>query len=244
MPDLMYFQYGAYQHPPGEVNLTRMEIIPRFNNRGQRFAALNRLHIVGEIQEIGQKDLSAKIAVLINAYVSNGFSAGWYESDGTPTRHFLDQNQANNMSGVRVFRREWPRGAGDEYATVRTFYIVLEALFYEPQSELMEFNEEIRAIGTGGPLWESIISTTGPVTSQILAQQTPQRLIQTGYVIGGAGYHVAVPSPLFPAWEHGPRRLQRPRQPRFYGKLHRGYRFDWRYDMEAPTAQTVAPNIL
>jgi len=257
MPDLMYFQWGSHIHPPGEVNLTKMEMQPIFSQRNDRWAVLKKLHLVGEIQFTPAEDAATagdidarqalfdtKITALRDAYATNYHNGGLYHSNGTPTKHALDTTQANNISGTRVAYRSWNRGAGDEYATVRTFYIILEALFDEADSGLYAYREQIRMNGTGGEHWQWVENPLLIPIKQTIARFTHQTIVQWGQIVGVNFWPLGnVPPPIYPQWEHQPHRTTEYEYPTWFGNAYRLYGYSWRYYMEAPLGQVAVPNL-
>jgi hypothetical protein len=253
----MYFRYGGYSHTPGEVNLEQFEVQPKTTVRGKRAEVTYRLHIRGELQFTPaeeaaitdsldrQQKMSVKINALLGAYNVDGFSGGLVMSDGTPTNHYLDQLQPNIISPVRVAYRSWPRGAGDEYVTARTYYIILEADFDESASNLYEFRETLLFSGLAGPAWEYVISQTGAPLQQQLAGLTTQTVIQSGLAVGSTGWPLGyLPPPLWPAAnEHQDRRRIVPGDPKFFGVSHRYYPLSWTYVFEFAAAQSGVPTL-
>lgn len=258
----MRFQIGGNLHPEHEVNVTKMEIQPVFSPRNDRVFSLKKIHIVGEIQLTPAENAAArdanplietanrqalfntKIGTLIDWYADNYQSAGLLHDDGSRTRHFLDNAAANNISGVRVLYRSWPRGEGDEYATVRTFYIILGALFDEADSQIYAYREEIDIIGTAATHWQWVENQTGAPEYQRIFNLTRQKIIQYGSIVGVSTWILGnVPPPLFPNWEHGDQRVQKYEYPKWHGNAYRLYGYRWTYHMEAPTGQVAIPNL-
>ena len=258
----MYFVYGTYQHPDHEVNLVKMEIQPIFSPRGDRFASWYKLHIIGEIQLTPTEDASArdpnpqteainrhtlfntKIKALIDAYADNYQSCGLIHDNGTQTKHYLSNAATNNISGNRVLYRSWNRGVGDEYATVRTFYIVLGALFDESDSGIYAYREEVELHGTGAGTWEWVNNQTGIPQQQPKFPFVHQTIRQYGSIVGVNTWALGnVPPPLYPQWEHQDRRVQKYEFPTWHGNQYRLYGYQWSYYMEAPTGQVAVPNL-
>lgn len=236
-----YFQYGSHVHPEGEVILTAYEVVPRYSDRGRRREAIYRMHIVGELIATGN-DLLPKIQQLIDAYSVDDVDAVLYMPDGTPTRHALYVNDPGNISGVHVTHRSWPKGDAAELCTTRSFYIRLEAVQVEPTSQLVWFQESIRTIGTTGPEWTLIPQASGPPIQQIIYQQTPQTIIQSGMCVGLQGYPLGfVPGPVLPALEHLNERVIEKISPHFRGRQFTDYGIRWAYKMSTPVAQDLYP---
>ena len=237
----MYFKYGDYTHPEAEVNLVRMEIIPQFTPRGRRWAVLYRLHCSGELIADGQDAIKAKIDTFVNAYSANGQAAGLYHSDGTPTRHFLPSG-GNNISRNRVAYRSWPRGAPDEYATARTYYVIIEGLFLEEDSQVYHWQETVQFHGNAGPQWRWHPTSTGQPIQQITSLVTTQRIVQWGSITGISLYPTGnLPPPILPQWEHEDLRDITYGAPKYFGNSYNQYPLRWRYVMETPPGFTAIP---
>lgn len=258
----MYFQYGNLVHPNAEVNLVKLEVQPVFSPRNDRFASLKKLHCVGEIQLTPAEDAAArdpnpvtermnrqalfhtKISTFIDAYANNYQDCGLLHDDGTPTRHYFVNGQANNISGNRVLYRSWNRGEGDEYSTVRTFYVVLGALFDESDSQIYAYSEEVEIHGTGATHWEWAESFTGQPQRQDIFGLTRQKILQYGSIVGVSAWALGnVPPPIYPNWEHGDRRVQKYEMPKWHGNRYRLFGYQWSYFMEAPTGVVAVPNL-
>lgn len=238
---MTYFQYGSYTHPRDEVVLSSMEIIPTFSARGRRTERLYRLHLVGNIVETGSA-LLTRIQEIANVYAFDFQDAGLYMDDGTLTPHKIPQNHPDNISGVRVAYRSWPVGDAAELATTRTFSIRLEATFREPTSEIVFFQESVRAIGDCGPRWVAIPQAVGPPVYRTIAQATTQMVIQSGIVVGYDAWPLPrVPSPYYPSFEHTDERIMELTGPRYRGNGFTDYTVRWSYRFELPQAYSTLP---
>ena len=194
----MYFQYGGYRHPDNEVHMVNFEYIPQFSSRGERWAVKYRMHIQGEIIAAGQSNIKQRIDDLINAYSIDNQTAALYHDDGTKTKHWLptgaDDILGNNLSGNWVEYRSWPSKGECEYATFRSFQIILSALFKDvsSQGQILQFRESVRYVGSGGPIRRWIYLNNGQPFQQITSLNTTQRIIQEGNAVGLDGWPSAV----------------------------------------------------
>jgi len=258
----MYYQYGSHTHPAGEVNLKRVEVTPIFSPRNDRAFALYKHHLVIELQHtaaenaaiaaetsiavrtaLRQSYLHAKIAQLADVYSQNYQSCGLFHDDGTPTRHYMP-NGGNNLSGNRVLFGAWDKDGGDEYATVRSAYVIVGGLFYEADSEIYNYREEIDIYGTAAASWEWVENQQLIPIQQQIFPYTRQTIIQYGAITGVSGWIIGnVPPPLFPNWEKGTRRVQKYECPQWQGNSYALYGYRWSYHMEAPTGQVAVPNL-
>ncbi len=241
----MYFKYGPHQHPDNEVNLTRMEIIPVMSRRNKRLYRILRLHLQGELKYAGQATLNTKIGELVDAYNKDRKGdAGLYHDDGTPTRHTIPTNRSDCLTGVLVRHRSWPIGAPAEYATTRTFSIVLEAWYDEAEPNLEYWQETIEHVGTTGPLWECQVRQVGPSVPRPQTQRTPMRIRQYGQALGFVTF-VPPPGSYWGASEHEDRRRVSYTTPNPQGNaFYAHYATEWSYIHSFPQATGSTPPIV
>jgi hypothetical protein len=240
----MYFKYGGYQHPDNEVHMVNFEVIPQYSERGEQWGITYRIHLSGEIIATGQSDINDAINTLVDAYDDNDKDAGLYHDDGSMTRHVLLQGDANNLTGNKIEYRSWPSKGPCEYATFRSFKIIIRATFRNVDSEILTYRESVRFIGTGGPMWRWIILPTGQPFQQQTADVTTQKIIQAGNVLALSGWPLAyVQPPLLPLFEHEERRLIHYHEPKWAGQTYIHYGISWVYYMEAPPGQSATPNL-
>jgi hypothetical protein len=227
----LHITYGSHSHPTAEANLVQFDAIERRSPRGHRIETTYRAHVVGELIYDGQGNLHPRIAELIAAYGIPNQSFTFRHDDGTPTSHRIpsDAEDPNNITGVRIIHRNWPKGDPAEYATLRTFYLVVEATFRDPEdgvvSPLVDFHQSVESVGIAGIRRRWIEYDVGSAEEQLVNQLTTQRLIQSGYAVGYSSWPTP-PGPLFPDNE--------------LTDLRR-VRTDWSYVMESPTFQTGEP---
>lgn len=236
----MYFRYGSYTHPAGEVNLARYLVREKKSNRGRRISLIHTMFLEGEICAYGQAAITARIEQLIDTYSVNYQDAALYQDDGQPTPHSLFNGRPDCISGVRVVQRSWPKGDGAEYATGRTFSITIEAEFDAAESQIIAYEESITIVGNCGPRIEVVELATGAPVLQVLNQKTAQRIIQSGSSIGYGGYVLPFGS-LYPTFEHVDRRIEKPGTPAFQGQGYRYYPFQWTYFHSLAIPQTPIP---
>jgi hypothetical protein len=238
----MYCVYGGHRHPDNEVNLVNFEVIPQYSERGTKYASLHRVHLQGELIYTGQENLSNAISGLINGYADNNQTFCMYRDDGTQTPHRLIQDHDDNLSGVKVVHRSWPKGDPAEYATTRTFSIVLQALYRDVESEILECRETLQFIGDGGPKWEWVKSPLGSHYQQTIFTGDTQKIIQSGRKVGLSGWPTKF-EPILPTWEHRELRQIRMMEPIFAGRQYRNYGIAWTYVMEPPPGISATPNL-
>ena len=244
--ELMQFKYGKFTHNRGEVNLVTMESIALKTKRNLTWAKKYIMHVSGELIYDGQTSLNTRIKELETAYSFNlvdkgaDDNAGLLHSDGTRTPHYFDNQDTTMASGIQVDYRSFPRGGPDEYATVRTFHVRLSAIYFDADSEILNWRETINLVGDGGPKWRWVVGwhPTNGTPYQVQQQITPwstQKLYQTGSITTLSSYAVGnVPQPLFPDYEHREQRVIAKMDPRWQGREHAFYTVNWRYVMESP----------
>ncbi len=205
-----YLKYGNYQHDQAEVAL----VISKdaiYSQSGVRSGWIERWDINGRLQpaDESQTGVIAALAVLENAYSTDGFDLGLYLDTGELTQHFIDSSAT--VGGTRVTRLpSYPTGEGAEGAVYRTYAITVEAEIPDLVSDpLLHSQESISWQGTGGPDWGLLQTLTGPPQPQTFAQFTPVRMFQRGTAVGNLAYPLAA-DPIWPLNELQPaRRIDR-----------------------------------
>lgn len=203
----------------------------------------NRATISGELQYDTQAELTTKIRELITAYENEYQDFALYQDDGTMTTHAILNSHPDNMTGTRIVSRSWPLGQPAEYATCRTFRIVIEADFASAVDQLLSFSETVQFSGNGGPRWRMAIPFRGLPVPRPVSQFSPQTIIQSGSCIGFQGYPVAAPPSLLPNWLDNDSTVDRLTGPTFQGQQYAYYGREWSYTHIAPTAQNVVPTV-
>lgn len=240
----MYFQYGDYIHPAGEVNLVRFDVHMRPSPRNMRASTVFRMHLEGMFRGDTQAEIHARVTALVNAYATDYHDATLYHDDGTPTQYQLLDSHPAAITGVRVIERSWPRGGPVEYATQRTFSVTLESELDESPStsQCLDWHEELKFVGNTGPLWEMVRFPHIKPRRVDICDFTEMRITQRGYSLGSVGYILPFGA-LWPDWEHKDQRVLIPTTPKFQGKAHRYYRMDWAYFMELPDYTEGTPTL-
>lgn len=243
----MYAIYGTvseerYRHENETAcNLVRMEYVPKFSKRNKRWATLYRLHLSGCLIYSSQAALNTAIGLLADAYAFDGYSWTLYHDDGTETRHRLEQDHANALSDVKVAYRSWPTGDPSEYATGRTYYIILEQLLDTHESNTLHYGETLTWYGSGGSERKIVTLATGLPVVQVTSLYTPVKLIQRGQGVG----LVAYPSyrlPVYPEYLNEPATILEYMEPHFSGKTYTHYGVKWKYEMPLPYAPAALPD--
>jgi hypothetical protein len=225
----MYFQYGSYRHPDNEVNLESYDVEAQFSPRGLRSSTIFRMRLKGVFPCSTQAECDARIQELINAYALDGQGdAVLYHDDGSPTQYVLQENHPSAITGVRVLARSWPEGGPVEYATQRTFSLLLESELADESSAVLDWHESLRFIGNCGPQVEVVELATGDPIDVQVKQKTTQKIIQSGWSWGTSGYVLPFGS-LWPDSEHQEQQISEPISPKLVGRGFRYFGWKWSY---------------
>jgi len=238
------FRYGNYIHANHEVGL-EISHEQLYNEGGQHYADRWQWVITGFIQAADQASLTLLLAALELSYAIQGQDVGFFLDDGvTPTAHGI--LAASTLGGPRVIRgpEYVDNGVNSaEYSTFRSYKITLE--YIVPGGDgLLAFTEHLSFEG-GGPRWGYLQTLNGVPPAQLLAQVTPQRIIQQGSAIGYLSYPPPPPS-LFPALLHTDMSRVQRRSPKRTGPVGRPqwyeYPVEWYYFHESTVPLDGVPN--
>lgn len=225
----MRIAWGSYFHTENEAQLVRYDVQPRKSQRGQRLELVYRAHYRGELKDTGgQAAITAKINALIAAYDQNYQDFILLDNNGVSTPHSFANTDSRNVSGNRVVYRSWDGIDPVEYATIRTYEIVVEAVMAQPESNLVYLTERITYIGTGGLVWSADNTQYGPQAT-VLYPSSWRHVLQDGYAVYYTG--PATPNgPIFPEnFEHLEQRRIVPMEPQFRGQGYTHYGISWHY---------------
>lgn len=245
--DGFQFYYGDYTHEKGEVYPKSLQVIPRANEDGIRWASLYRMQVAGDFcssdgTPLTVAQLSTRISAMDAAYLYDYRNCGFLDPDGNLTPHHLSTNDNYNLSGNRVVYRSWDNIMPTEYANTRSFSVTIEALFQENYTEILGFKEETTKKGTGGPVWVMYNLWNGTPYKEIIHNTSKVTHVQAGTIIGMNTW----PNPLFysppywPAEEMEWLRVVKQTSPRNHGhpslakSTH--YRTDYAYFFQRTTA--------
>lgn len=229
---LTQWKYGGYTHAQGLVRVVKHETIPVKTERNNRAWEWRKIDIEFELQETGTA-LNTAINNLRDAYSVNDQNAGLYWPDGTKTAHFLDQNDAQNWSGNKVLYRSWDDLDPGQLTNARSGRIVVGALFKNADSEILSYRDDVEIIGSGGPDWEWVKTSTGQPYQRQTYEFTPQYVIQTGYIYTVSFWAFGnVPPPILPQFEFGRQRRIRRLYPKFFGQRFGNHGLGWQYVMQ------------
>ncbi len=230
----MYFKYGTYQHENNEVDLFNVHEERMYSPRNRIMFFRRTFQIRGHICQSTEATIKTYINALRDAYHYDFGDAVLYHSDGTRSSHYMLNSETIN--GVRVKVVSFPEGGPGEYASGRYYAITLECDQFQlnntqPVDQIYSFEESIVTLGNGGPDWELITLPSGWPVAQINAEITPQRVIQSGEVVGMQGWPLVVPTPVYASlYEHGNLRMVEYGSPRKIGVNYRlMYPLKYRY---------------
>ena len=251
----MYATYGGYTMSDAnrnKVNLAAFDIIPQYSERGKKTSVIHRVTLRGELLIADglttaaqvQADLTTKIGALANAFVNNGLDFRFYQDDGTLTNHCLFNDNSAALTDVQIVQRSWPEGDPAEYATQRTYQVVLQQELADRESELLVYRETISLTGSAGRYVEWVENAAGIPIYQEIHANTMTQIVQQGEAIAMDGWpFLYIPEPIygFPYERVKLRRLDLI-LPRFTGRQYVEYGCRWRYEYQVPIYARVVPN--
>lgn len=245
----IYFEFGSYKHPPGEVYPARIDLVPARSDQGYRWASRYRMQVAGNFcDDIGTpltpSTVNQKILDFESAYDEDYKDFGFrFVGTNTKTPHYIETNNQFNLSGNRVVSASWDYQTPAEYANTRTFSIELEAIILQSYSNILEFHETVSEIGNGGADWTYQTRWQGYPVRENLSQYTPVYLVQRGVVVGLTS-HPQPPAPWWPNDEHGPSRVITRHSPKVLGHpsnsktVHYATEYKYEFRRAVPTNPT------
>lgn len=248
----IYFEYGSYKHPAGEVYPRRIELIPERSDRGYRYAARYRMQVAGNFcSDIGTpltpSDINTKIAAFEAAYTNDYQDFGFrFVGTDAKTPHYIETNASGNLSGNRITNVSWDYQTQAEFANTRTFQIDLEAIILQSYSNIISFSEVVSEFGDGGADWTYDARWLGYPVRENICQYTPVRLIQKGTVVGLLSHPMPNP-PWWPDDEHGPSRIITRHYPEVFGHPSNSkavfYRTSYHYEFRRAVPTNPTPGV-
>jgi hypothetical protein len=204
----MYFRWDEYVFDDNEVDVTYLSHQRMYSPRNMMTYIRSTLTVQGHFCETGgQAAIRTRILAMEDHFKNEWRTVGLYHDDHSRSAHVLDFD--SSLNGIRLLTLDYPKEEGGEYATGRSYRMVFQAdyaTWSTLESQVYSWDETIRMVGAGGPAWEYIPQFVGPPVWHLIAMQTPQRFIQSGQSVGVTGY-IQPPSPLWPDYEHGDRRI-------------------------------------
>ncbi len=250
----MYFQKGSFQHDDNTVTIASFMYRPIRSPRGKRMTTRIELHIAGELLSDPtlttslqkQDDLQSQMNTMLAEYEDDYADAGFYRDDGDVTSMFLDSDHANSLTGNYLMYLNFAPGTNEEWCSRRSFTAGIANEFVDSVSDVVDYTDSIRRIGTAGPVknWR-IMPTTQP-QCRWLALASTQKIIHMGSTVRLSGYALP-PAPL----AVGNNYLEHLTElqyttPKVWGQLGGAfalYRTSWKYVYEFPFNNPLAPTI-
>jgi hypothetical protein len=245
----MFGSYGSFSHPANEITLSSVVAQRLRNQRGVVYLLRKRIQLAGVIvlntSSLTTAQAQSALRSAINereaAYSVDGQNFVFRHDDGSVSSHFLDSG--TSLGGVRVVERNFPNGNQAEYASQRTFTVSLEADYAISDGDLMQFQETVEIVGTGGPRTVMIEVLNGPPQEQTINQQTKVMYTQRGSAIGFSGYPISdVPGPILPTGEKLDRRQRGLIAPTAQNGAFVNWGVTWSYFFETAIATNAFPN--
>jgi hypothetical protein len=204
----MYVKYtsqgGSYTHSPGEVEFTTSSeaIMDDLGNPiGYRDIVTLRgmLRANADVSlsdpSVYQAAITSKILEMQRIYSYHFGTLGLYHDNGTQSAHIIGP--------CRIIRApSFPDGSGAEYTTYRTYEIVVDSLrraVLLDRPQILKLQQGFHVLG-GGPRIVYRPTLRGTPLSQISAERTTFRIVQTGQAIGTQIYPIPTP-PQWPLLE-------------------------------------------
>lgn len=228
----MYFRFGSYIHPPGEVNLTtNRESI--YDDAQRPIGYLERWMIQGQLQASTPGQIAVLQRALDIGYSQRAASAGLYFDNGAATPHFLNAN--TTYGGIRVVSPPgFPDGTRIQFVNARDYIITLEAEIYSNQSRnIISYTESVEFLGDAGPRLVMIETRNSQPQIQQVSQATGMIVVQTGSAMGRF-YYPPRQTPLFPPYVNGPDTRRGKTAPTLRYDRYTNYGVSWSYTMLLP----------
>lgn len=245
----MYVKVGNFQFAPHEATFSGVEIKSDHTPRGLRSTVTITMHVEGEIcvpssvppgQE--QQHITNRLAQIISATSQDFVDVGLYHDDGTPTVHYLPNNDPYNLSGNQFIYWRWPETKEGEYITGRRFAFGVRAVVQHSYSEILEYQDNLRFIGSGGPEYEWRKSPVYGYYPVLVSPSSMQTVMHYGRAVG-VSVRPSAPSPFFlPPFERSRSRVI---EKQGFKRLGQSYMFPetkWSYVYDLPVPNTlIAP---
>lgn len=190
----MYVRYGNATHAANAVAVSIARDVLRTNG-GLAYAVKETWTVQGKVYGDTQAELRANIALLQATYSVDGGDLVLLHNDLSPSAHGMETSLA--LGGIKVISGpNFPESAGAEYATYRTFNVVLAGEFPIQDPGLIEYEETLSFSG-GGPVYIHMQPVEGFPQKQKVYGATPYRVTQAGRAVGYTTWPIP-PNPLWP----------------------------------------------
>jgi len=241
----MYFRYGNFVHPQGEVAFEGMSSNAIRSPRNQPLVIRKTLACSLEIVGADQVAINNRLILLQQAYASEGKAhiAGFYLDNGQRTQIEINGNQSE--TGLIVSSFPTPQAVdGSDFSTHLKVGFTITADFVPfNAAELVDYGESLSFEGTAGPrtVWQ--VTDTGEPRQWTLAQKTTQKVVQSGFAVGRTGYPTANARKYSDVFLNAESAGTSYDTPQLNGAAYRLYRVNWQYRYEAGAASSGLPLI-
>ena len=233
----MYIKYGPFQFNEGEAWPTSLTQGRQYNPRGRAQLLRKRLSIRGLVRVTGQSAITTRVDQILAALSAEGFSAGFYQDDNSPTSFYLD---GPSSRGVRIVENSLLAEEGKaHYVNALPFSITFEADYgINDGDNLVIYSETITRIGNGGPREVVTELDSGVPYVETVSTHTPVIVVQQGNAVGAS----SAPSPPVPIFGvDSAEDVQSYGRPRLDGVVFTDYQTRWSYRKTLPTAPAFGP---
>jgi hypothetical protein len=197
----LYVKYGSYAHGNNEASITYSKETHFSEWRGYPYAQTITMTVQGELScNHPTLTLSQQITALETAYRTDFQDLVLYTDAGVATQHKITSSMGGAphylgpcIDGPKVISFAYPNGDMGEYASHRSYAIVVQAMYQygaltDPNPGIVRYQETMKYIGDGGPAIVRVPDQNGNTTQRTRWPATPIMLIQSGVSIGFEGY--------------------------------------------------------
>lgn len=240
----MILKWGGYSFEDNEIWFTtrRQELL---GQTGIRIGWKETWTVGGVIKADNVAAITTRIDGMRDALDVPFQDLVFVDNDGNDTAHKIINSET--LNGTRVvgglqFPKPQMWGMGDEYAAYkRTFGFTVEAEVYDPEGNIMFYEETVRLLAPGSRRFAMVVSLQGVPQDQTLAAQTPTIIEQIGRAVGIHTYP-NYGAPLYPAQLKDRPFMQEVGTPEKFGTVRNvGFPVSWRYQMEGVGLALVPP---
>ena len=239
----MIVSYNGTALADSQVEWTESTSYER-DERMNRRAMTRTVTLKGFVKGDSQTELKSKINAIWSTFSTDGGDLILYHNDGTTqSSHTLPSS--SSLTGVMIDSGpSFDNGSGPEYATERTYTVVLSAKYplINPDN-YVAYTETLRIVGTGGPRRVGVELLTGLPQIQIVNQRTLMYATQAGSAVGYAGIPAYPgPIPVLAPYELLDKRSETMQSPQWMGNAFRNYGVSWSYEYLATNIPAALPN--
>ena len=231
----MYVKYGSYSFEPWEAGLA-VRMVPNRTPRGMRKTIDIRLDISGEFCVAGQNEVNSKVTAMQEAFAEDYKDCGLMKDDDSPSVHYLINDNILNLSGNIVIYQQYPQTVEGEFASGRKFAIGVAAEVLDPDTSLLDYQDNIQIIGNAGPRYEWRWNPFWKYYCELESPVSLQRIVHQGYAVGLRTYVLPPPPFYAPPFEDNLNRFVGWDGPKRYAQGFSDYVTRWRYQYTLPIA--------